>query len=431
MNAKDISIEPIETTSRTISHPAGWSGFVMAVSLIAGLYFVALLLLTSRHYAWPDFSQDYVYALSMRRGENPYLKDLTPLATSLHLRIDWKRAGYTPTFILCFEPITLLSPLAGWWIWTAMNVVFLAAVLLLLLRKRFDLTSGLLFASVAIFYTPLASLFHFGQTGIQMLLLITLTMHWLRNGRDAAAGIALAAAVLLRLYPLVLVGYLLVSRRWRALIWMGLALAVGIMITCTFVGVDRSLSFLQVVVPLSQQLRSPVAISVPGIISHAFWFFVNQPSPALDQLRRTTVLAVCGVIVFLTVRVTARYHTNADQDDRLFALWVVAMVLITPTAWPHYMVLFLLPLALLAAAWRQQEGPVRALWLGVAGYVLTELGTLLTDRKLLPEMRFAWIIVTFAALSPILQYLSAYFLVIDSERWLRQTGMNTAVPIRH
>jgi Glycosyltransferase family 87 len=198
----------LEKLPSNIKQALNCPGVVVTVTVMAGLYLIVLLAMTSRHYDKPDFSQDYVYAFAMRGGQNPYSSDLTSVASRLHLTIVWKRATYTPTFILCIEPLTLVSPSAAWWIWTALNVAFLLAALLMLLRDHFDLMHGLLLTVITILYAPLVSHFHFGQTQILILLLLTLAMRWLRKRRDVAAGAALAMATLLRLYPLVLVAYL-------------------------------------------------------------------------------------------------------------------------------------------------------------------------------------------------------------------------------
>ena len=200
----------------------------------------------------------------MRTGQNPYTTDLTSLATSLHLTLLWKRAAYTPTFILCFEPLTRLSPLTAYWIWTGINVTLLMCVLWLLLRDL-DWLDGLLLASLAIFYAPFTWHFQNEQAQILILLLLVLAMRWLRTGREAPAGIAVAVASLLRAFPLLLLGYLVVRRRWIALFYAAFGLLVGFAVTCAFLGISRSFAFFELVVPLSQQLKAPVAIFASGL----------------------------------------------------------------------------------------------------------------------------------------------------------------------
>jgi hypothetical protein len=88
----------------------------VSVSALALLYAGILLLsLGSRARTW-DFSHYYVSALAMRQGINPYATSLAPLASSLGLDIkEIDKATYPPTFILLFEPLTLLAPVSAYW----------------------------------------------------------------------------------------------------------------------------------------------------------------------------------------------------------------------------------------------------------------------------------------------------------------------------
>jgi Glycosyltransferase family 87 len=387
-------------------------GCVLGVSTISVLYSAALLLSVQRHFNQPDFSQYYVYAYAMRKGLNPYIVDLTPLAQTLHLSLGWTRAAYSPTFILCFEPLTLLSPFAAYWTWTAINVAFFSLALFLLLDE-FDLSGGLLLAALAIFYAPVTSHFHFAQTQILVLLLLTLAMRAVKNGHDAVAGATLALAGLLRVFPLIMVGYLLVCRKWFALLSMGLVLAAGVSVTSAFLGFGRTLSFLQLIFPLSQQLRAPVAISLPAAISRMFWLFKEQPSELLDLVRRITVLIACLFVVALTIRATAtRNRVNTVASGRVFGLWVVTMVLITPTAWPHYMVLLLLPFALLASSISRGDSSSRTIWLGVGSYTLTEVWMVPLNKMPISETMLNGL-TELGALWLALEYVSSYFLATD------------------
>src|SRR3984893_3281601 len=80
-----------------------------------------------------DYSIYYSSALALRQGMNPYTTDLTPLAHSLGFELDKiNHATDPPTFVMCFVPLTLLSPRAGFYVWTAINgFSFLLALVLL------------------------------------------------------------------------------------------------------------------------------------------------------------------------------------------------------------------------------------------------------------------------------------------------------------
>jgi hypothetical protein len=76
------------------------------------------------------------------------------------------RAGYPPTFLLCFEPLTLLSPVTAYWVWFDFNCVAIAAALMLLLRDedRLDVRTASCLCALAMPYTPIRENFRYAQT---------------------------------------------------------------------------------------------------------------------------------------------------------------------------------------------------------------------------------------------------------------------------
>ncbi len=70
-----------------------------------------------------------------------------------------------------------------------------------------------LLALLAIF--PLRTSFLFGQMHLLVLLLLVSAYYFDRKGRQIACGVCLAIAGVLKIYPLLLFGYLLWKRQWR------------------------------------------------------------------------------------------------------------------------------------------------------------------------------------------------------------------------
>src|SRR5260370_6724169 len=104
-----------------------------------------------------DFSHYYVSAFALREGENPYNTRLSPLADSLGLQIgEIDRAGYPPTFLVAFEPLTVISPRAAYLTWITFSTLCLAAGLVLLIGPESGLGryGAWSLAAFAILYLP-------------------------------------------------------------------------------------------------------------------------------------------------------------------------------------------------------------------------------------------------------------------------------------
>lgn len=208
----------IEGLALALTRPIPIAILCAAAMLKAYLVFS---ILPTRVKHW-DFDLYYVSALALRENENPYTVDYKALAARLDISVtpDWKSHD-TPTLLLCFEPLTTLPMKEAFWIWTSLNAAALVVTLFMLLRPSAPSLSppmGLTIAAMTILYDPVAMNFEYAQRQIVILLLLVVAMRAMERNRDWLAGLMLAAAGLLRAFPLLLMVYLALGRRWCTLL---------------------------------------------------------------------------------------------------------------------------------------------------------------------------------------------------------------------
>jgi hypothetical protein len=386
-----------------------------------------------------DFSHYYVSALATRTGLNPYTSDLRPLGRQLGLD-GIARATDTPFFLLCFAPLTWLRPATAYWIWFTINAVALAVAMSLIVRAapRLDRRQLISLCAIVLLYPPLSNHIFFAQTQIIILLLLVTAMRSIEAKHDRTAGLALAVASLLKVFPLVMVGYLVMLRRWRALIWTVIGLTAGTAATLFAFGLERNVSFVAgtYLTRSAGFLARPANVALGSFISRMFWYAAGDVAMSrwLDWTRTLSVATAELILVGLTIFATLpRSATASEESDRSgehatrsFALWVVAATMLSPTAWIHYLVLLILPLMLIAAAgWNGMASP-RALWLMAASYLVISLSmalsgsahSALTDR---PHLKTA--IEECATLSLLLAYASTWCFATDAARYNRESNV--------
>ena len=414
-----------------------------------------------------DFSHYYVAAIAMRDGFNPYATDLRPLGRLIGLD-GIARATDTPFFLLCFEPLTWLRPVAAYWAWFGINAVSLIVAMLLSLRAAPPLNwrQVISLCAIILLYPPVSNHIYFAQTQIVVLLLVVVTMGAFQARSDRTAGIALAAAVLLKVFPWAIAGYFVILRRWRVCGWMIAGLAAGATATIAAFGVASNASFVAgtQLARSAEFLARPANVALGSFVSRLFWYAAGAVtmSPWLDWMRALTVgaveLALIGLTIFATLpRAGAtledsredsveiggrrkavakipsktevaggnRYHAvgsfepGIDREAGGFALWVTAAIMLSPTAWIHYLVLLILPFMLIAAAgWHGSASP-RALWLMAASYATISLSMALAgggQSWLAEHQHVKTALEECATLSLLLAYASVWFFVIDSPR---------------
>jgi Glycosyltransferase family 87 len=400
---------------------------VTVLWLAAALEICNVLVKLPQHATRLDFSIYYLSAMALRQGRNPYAADFESTGKRLGLWVGGIRhATDPPTFLLLTEPLALMPEREAFYVWSVLNAVLLAAALVLLLgrpggRRRKEM---LALAALALLYPAVEMHFLSGQSKIPLLLLLAAMIRLMERDWDWAAGLCLALAGLLRIFPLLLVGYLAIQRRWRVLGWTMIGIVLGVFATCAIFGIRNSLSFLSGAQLLTegQWLAEWGNISVRGAVSRLIWFAAGAHGGAtIEILRQSIVLATDAILLGLTAVATFRLKPRKDPDWRALTMWIVASVLLSPTAWIHYAVLFLIPFAQLSVAGRVRAS-VRAQWMAALSYIVMLLTTrfaMLSVDWVDVHMGRSWSVWLVAAMgeawfvSAMLMYFASYWFTVD------------------
>ena len=364
-----------------------------------------------------DFNHYYVAALSLRMGSNPYVTPFDALGGSLGLELsDLNLENQTPTFLLCLEPLTRLGPYTAYWIWVGISLAALVTALCLLLRQTsLDTREALLFGALLFLYPPVYEHFYFANLQIAITLLIVIAIRCMGRGADRWAGLSLALAMALKAYPAFLAIYLICRRQWRALLWM--VVWGGIIGVLTLWGVGRvSLSFLNTFgyTTARRFLETPGFFSIDSVVSHLFWHRNVPLAPFMDTLRRVAIQVVELAVFALTISATA--SASPDRGWRALSLWMTAMILLSPIAEPHYLVLLVVPFAAIADAAARGAAEPRVIYAAIGSYVVTfsRYPLTLLHHYNLGSATFFWIANQFWFFSIALAYLATYWLATSA-----------------
>ena len=318
-----------------------------------------------------DFYAYYRPALSLRHGLNPYIAEPT--------------LGDTPDWFLLFEPLTFFSPFIAYWVWFVLNVLLLAASLWILIRDAgLKAADAWIIGALMLMYPPVAMNFWFAQSEILLLFVLTLFIHELGRGRQIVAALLLAAACLLRAYPIGLLGYLVARRQWRVASFALLGCIAGFSVTAAYLGSDVVLTFLRnaglmrgfVIWGASRPLNQAVELLQHPANLNLARFVAFVVAHALGTSESSTIGQVTGLLVEVALVAivavqTARFAANEDRDWRALSLWIITVSMLSPIMWGQFMVCFIIVFVWLAGAAARNQVSRRAIWAAVASYALT------------------------------------------------------------
>ena len=224
---------------------------------------------------------------------------------------------YPPTFLPLPRVIAALTPdfAAFRRTWFFLNAIGVIVVLVAVARSvggEATSTRALLTAPLAVLpFTVLMSL-QMGNVQLLFVGLAMVAMAAFERRRDAIGGLLLAYTIVGKLFPGILVVYLVVQRRWQALGWTAAWSAALTLVTLVDVGWQPFVHFFDHLPKLLSgeafpMLRLPFArvnsVSLPGLVLklHAF----GGPEVPLEALRLTGWIHTV-VLLWITVRLARR-----------------------------------------------------------------------------------------------------------------------------
>jgi len=212
-------------------------------------------------------------------------------------------------------------------------------------------------------------------------------MRAMERDREGAAGLLIAIAGLLRAYPLLLVGYFIFRRKWRAVIFATPGIAAGGFATVAILGFPQTLSFVHAVLWLTDYstVKRVDNLSLGPFVSRMCWFLTNNsPGSSADWIRRAAILTADVVVLGVTIRATLADENRGDPDWRVYSLWIATALMLTPVGWHHYLVLLAIPFVQMVASASEGRSSSRAIWMAAASYLLSAISLRVFNRLLVP-----------------------------------------------
>jgi hypothetical protein len=267
--------------------------------------------------------------LSARRGAPNYTHFILP-----------------PPSALLFIPLSLLTYIQAYWLWTflltcsVLAVAWIAAELLRQLIGRPSRWEGVLMLLICL--SPMtARSIRISNVTPFIALSIAWTLRALLRDQPFRGGTALVLGILLKYATLILAPLLLLMRRWRMLVWTVALGEVLLGITVLVAGTRPFYEFYRIIVPT---LSRPSAYlgnqTFPGMLAR----LLGRPlSPLVSEIVEDLRIASLTAVIFALVRLRAPRSQTPVNILAAAALLISWLLVFSPIAWEHWAV-FLCPL---------------------------------------------------------------------------------------
>jgi hypothetical protein len=251
---------------------------------------------------------------------------------------------YPPSFVALVVPFALLGAELGNAAWIA----FLVACYVVgcaMLPVRWEVKLGIFLAGAVSW--PFIFGVRIGQVAPILYVLFAVGWRWLER-RPALTGFAVGLGVLVKLQPIVIVGWLVVRWMWSGL--AGVAVAGAVALGLAVIGLGGWVEMVNVLRNLDNSITAPTNVSL-GAIAY-------QHGVSLEV---ASLLGIAGIAAVLGLVVICGLRASTEAG---FLVAVVASQVVSPIIWTHYALILLLPVAWLLQRrqWWAALIPVSQAW---------------------------------------------------------------------
>jgi len=258
---------------------------------------------------------------------------------------------YPPLLAIGLLPLAPLSLAQAAAIWLVLNFALLLFTLWLVSRYIEDQKLWLLWWVAPVFFTPtLLALVH-GQATVLMFALVAGMWVAMRHEKRRLAGVLLALALWVKIYPIIFIAYFFWKREWRVVASALVGAALLGLFQIIWVGwTIFSAFFTDVLFGLGLEGEPSLSNLNSSVVGFTSRLFVASPrvqplieSAALYTISRVAIsLLIVGITVLLSSRPAAYGPTPSRKRDLEFGLITLGSLLLASTLWESGMVSLLL-----------------------------------------------------------------------------------------
>jgi Glycosyltransferase family 87 len=312
----------------------------LALLSVAAVAHLGYMLWFAFHRQGPDFWILFKGAREWARGGSLY--DLQAIASN-HFGHVFK---VPPFYGMLFAPFVFQDGERILFFHRAINTLLIGAIGMVWLRMW-----GLRLVSAAgvgvlilLNFRPIADTLAFGQIDLALLLLLVMALWGLREKRDLVAGILVALGTLFKVYPIILLAFFVIKRRWRALAGFALGMLIFNALSVAVMGWEMHLIYLTEVFP---RIGGTTAQDQNQTISGFLARFAASPADVVifrDRAITLPATAISGLVALLGCGLAlGAAHRRTTAFALQYSVFLLMMVLVVPAAWMHYETLLFVP----------------------------------------------------------------------------------------
>lgn len=290
-----------------------------------------------------DFVNFYAAATLVRAANGPMLyhaETQEPVLRSILGRESHNYFLHPPFFAAAMVPLSYLKIERAFVVWTLFNLALIGLLPIILAKCASFVARTPVLGLVGMVFFPILTALALGQSSIVLLFILCIGYMFLARKHDFAAGLVFALGTIKFQYVLVVMGFLLIARKFRVVAGFvagGAVLLLASLLVVGFAGFAQYFRFLREF-SLHEgygAMHLAEMVNWRGIFAGMGWMTHIQTYSAVGS----ALLIILGIVC-------ARSSRAAENQDLAFSLYVAIALTASPYAFSHDAAILLLPIFL-------------------------------------------------------------------------------------
>lgn len=307
-----------------------------------------------------DFLHYYLSSYAVISGKNPYVEVPTHKLSSGDPIV----FNYPPTALLLFIPLSVFPieiTRVFWQLIILLSLIISIQIGLKLLNIKPNIIIWLATLSLAILSFPIRHTFGMGQVSIIILFLILMSFYFAKTEKNLLAGLFLAFAIGIKLFPIIILPYLLLKRKWRLFIYSILFLLIFIGLSYLIVGSIGWQKFF-LVLP-----KPDFTLSRGYYFEQSITAFATRLNISFS-LKMILFILMEGIVLIGTGIKIIKSKSKEFKEKEISLLLIITAIA-TGFNWQHYLALLLFPFMTLVVILYKSKNKMLFL-IGLLSYLL-------------------------------------------------------------
>lgn len=310
-----------------------------------------------------DFEQDYALGCSLRTKTDPgkSIPDLIKLCDPTAKAVfTYEQTPHPLILALPYSVFTYLSLISAKELYFFLQLGFaciLSALIPMITIGRMSWRGSLLLLIFLALARPMWTVLALGNLSLVLLVLSILACLWIKKGGEGKGGFLLGLVMAAKLTILPLIGLLLLTRKWRALI-VSITVFIGsLIVTILLFGTSATQKHLFVTIP-REEIRWRDEIANQSLLSWGSRIFEgvvaaqkkSGPVEVSELFTAESWARPAGFVLLAFFVVGLIYSTRRFSFNTSWPIFLAASAIVIPISWEHTLLLALPLYALLAHA---------------------------------------------------------------------------------